>query len=317
MSGKHLTLEERYLIQAGVLGELKPSHIARQLRRDISTIRDEIKRGLDKRGQYCPHIAQGKREAAAQRSAANVKRKPEEAWEEVHRLLKKGWSPERICGRWKLIGYSWQISVPALYAGIERRGWLHLLRRRRQRRYLKQSARRAWAGSARPIHERGEDANLRIEIGHWEADTMIGCKKDKRRVLHMVERISLYWELALLRGAHSIPAAKAIKKRLSNNGIAFKTVATDRGPEFTACGTILGDKALACDAYSPNQRATNENQIGALRVDLPKGCSLDSLTPKQLRHLQETYNNMPRKCLGFRTPFEVAFNRQPRAGTRT
>ena len=108
-----------------------------------------------------------------------------------------------------------------------------------------------------------------------------------------------------------------MKRRLDGNGIAFMSVTTDRGSEFQATGDILGDKAFVCDAYSPNQRGTNENQIGMLRRDLPKGMTLDNLTHATVRKIENKYNDTPRKCLGFRTPSEVVFGHPPRVGTRS
>ena len=72
-----------------------------------------------------------------------------------------------------------------------------------------------------------------------------------------------------------------MKRRLGKNGIPFKSVTTDRGSEFTATGRVF------------------------------KG------TPAKVKALQDKYNHRPRKSLGFLTPYEVAFNRRPRVGTRT
>ena len=310
MSGPPLTLEERYLIQTALLSGMKGRQIGRELRRHHSTIYDEIERGRDGASAYCPHIGQMKREKASERSAANVRCKPEKLWCEVERRLAEGWSPEAISGRWKHLGKK-SISVPALYAGAKRRDWQGYFHRQRIRAHLKRPARRKWPGTAQSIHQRSEDANLRIESGHWEADTATGKKKDRKRLLVMVERKSLYWELALLDGTASEPTAKVMRRRLNASGLPFKTVTTDRGAEFTATGRILGKKALVCDAYSPNQRATNENQIGVLRADLPKGVSMDHLTPKQVKRLQDKHNHRPRKSLGFLTPYEAAFGKAP------
>lgn len=316
MSGTPLTLDERYLIHNAILGGLSPTRIARDIRRHRSVIYDEIKRGRDGHGRYCPHIAQARRDASALRSAANCVKKPAAVWRQIERQLKAGWSPEQISGRRRYLGQEVQVSTPAIYAAADRNDWRQHLHHAKARAGMKRPVRRPWPGKARSIDERSEDGNLRIAPGHWEADTMLGRKKDRKRLLQMVERRSLYWELVLLNGGQSVPTVRKIKRRLENNGLPFETVTTDRGAEFTASGDILGNKALACDAYSPDQRGTNENQIGVLRIDLPKGMSLDKLTPKEVRRLQEKYNHRPRKSLGFRTPYEVAFNRQPRVGTR-
>jgi transposase, IS30 family len=317
MSGSALTLEERYLIHAGTVAKLRVVDIARQLRRNRSSIYDELQRGADSAGEYCAHRGQQAREAASMRSATNVVGKSCAQWQSVKASLEKGWTPEQICGRRAWLKSAAPISFQAIYATIRRNGWEHLLASVRARRNLKRPARRPWNGSARPIQERDPDVSMRHQLGNWEADTMTGKQKDRKRLLVMCERQSLYMNMALLNGTEAKPTARLMKRRLETNGIAFLSVTTDRGSEFSATGEAMGHKAFACDAYSPNQRGTNENQIGMLRRDLPKGMTMDNLTRADVRKLEQKYNNTPRKCLGFRTPSEVAFGHLPRVGTRT
>ena len=187
----------------------------------------------------------------------------------------------------------------------------------RLRQHLKRPARRPWSGEAQSIHQRAKDVQSRIQKGHWEADTAVGKKKDAQRILMINERQSLYMELVLQRHPDAATTSASMKRRLGKNGIAFRSVTTDRGSEFTATGRVFKDKAFVCDPHAPNQRGANENQIGMMRVDLPKGMSMDHLTPANVKALQNKYNHRPRKSLGFLTPYEVAFNRRPRVGTRT
>jgi len=317
MSGTPLTLEERYLIHAGFVAGLSPAEIAKQLRRHRSVIYDERHRGLTKAGNYCPHRAQLHRDAAVARSAANSRRKPAAEWRKVERQFKRGWSPEQISGRRKLRQDRHTISIPAIYAAVERYCWQAWLHTSRLRQHLKRPARRPWNGDAQSIHLRAKDVQSRTQKGHWEADTAVGKKKDVQRILMMNERQSLYMELVLQRHPDATKTSQSMKRRLGKNGIAFRSVTTDRGSEFTATGRAFKGKAFVCDPHAPNQRGTNENQIGMMRVDLPKGVSMDNLTPAKVKKLQDKYNHRPRKSLGFLTPYEVAFNRRPRVGTRT
>lgn len=317
MSGPALTLEERYMIHAGMVAKIGVAEIATQLHRDRSSIYDELHRGADSKGKYCPHRGQRARDAASARSAANVVGKSDADWQRIKALLEKGWTPEQISGRRTYLKSTTPISFQAIYAASQRNGWGHLLSTARARRNLKRPARRQWNGSARPIQERDPDVSMRNQIGDWEADTMTGKKTDKKRLLVMCERQTLYMNLEVLADTAAKPTAQVMKRRLESNGIPFRSVTTDRGSEFWATGEVMGKKAFACDAYKPNQRGTNENQIGMLRRDLPKGMSLDNLTNMQIRELETKYNNTPRKCLGFRTPSEVAFDHPPRVGTRT
>lgn len=317
MSGSALTPEERYLIHAGMVAKFSVADIAQQLCRNRSSIYHELRRGTDSAGQYCPQRGQQARDAASMRSAANAVGKSCAQWQRVKASLAKGWTPEQISGRRAFLNSAVSISFQAIYAAVTRHGWTHLLPTARARRNLKRPARRPWSGRARPIQERDPDVAMRHQIGHWEADTMTGRKKDRKRLLVMCERQSLYINLVLLGSAEAMPTARSMNRRLKSNGIAFLSVTTDRGSEFRMTGDVMGDKAFVCDAYAPNQRGTNENQIGMLRRDLPKGMTLDTLTQAEVRKLEKKYNNTPRKCLGFRTPSEVVFGHPPRVGTRT
>ena len=317
MSRSPLTLEERYLIHAGFVAKLPYAEIANELGRDRSVIYDEYHRGRDSAGQYCPHRAQRHRNTASARSAANVRCKPVEDWQAIKQQIKQGWSPERISGRRALLQHSVPVSFQAIHTAAIRNGWVKWLYTARLRKHLKRPARRPWNGTAQSIHQRAKDVLSRIDIGHWEADTAVGKKKDMKRLLVMIERQSLYMQLALLERIEAELTAQLMKQRLDNCGVPFESVATDRGTEFRATGDVMPGKAFVCDPHAPDQRGTNENQIGMLRVDLPKGVSMENLTPRKVRRLEEKYNHMPRKCLGFLTPYEVAFNCPPLVGTRT
>ncbi|KIO96286.1 Mobile element protein [Levilactobacillus brevis] len=45
-----------------------------------------------------------------------------------------------------------------------------------------------------------------------------------------------------------------------------------------------------------------------LREYLPKGTDLDSITDRRIQAYAEQMNNRPRKCLGWKTPYEIFFN---------
>ena len=317
MSGSPLTLEERYLIQSGLVAHLPFAVIGRQLGRHRSVIYDEYHRGCDATGKYCPHRAQKHRNQASARSASNAPCKPPEQWQQIRQLLKQGWSPEQISGRRTVLEHPVPVSFQAIYLAAARNHWRHWLRRTKLRSVLLRPARRPYSGTAQPIHQRDSSALSRLQMGHWEADTAIGKKRDIQRLLVMNERQSLYMQLSLLRRVQAQLTARTMKRRLDNCGVPFESVTTDRGPEFAATGAVMVGKAFVCDPHAPNQRGTNENQIGMLRLHFPKGVSMDNLTPAKVRRIQNMYNHRPRKCLGFLTPHEVAFDCPPLVGTRS
>ena len=57
--------------------------------------------------------------------------------------------------------------------------------------------------------------------------------------------------------------------------------------------------------YSSWQRGTNENTNGLIRRYLPKGTCFKNITQKYLDIIVEQINNRPRKCLGYKTPYEI------------
>ncbi len=59
---------------------------------------------------------------------------------------------------------------------------------------------------------------------------------------------------------------------------------------------------------SPWERGTNENTNGLLRQYFPKGTDLSLITLNQIKKVQDSLNDRPRKCLNFFKPIEVFTN---------
>ena len=310
-----LTLEERYQFHNLLLADLPMGMIAVQMRRHRSVLYDEIKR-CGARQEYCPERAQQHREWTKQRSAANHPTKPAAVIEQVKAGLRQDWSPEQTHGRHTLLGMP-TMCVQAIYSLARRERMAHLLRLAQLRRARKRPASHPWRGRAKPIRERAAEVLDRTEIGHWETDTMIGKQRDVRRVLASAERQSIFAVLRRLERVDAQVTARHVVRDLRDGGLPFRSVTSDRGPEFAALGDYLPDQAYVCDARRPNQRGTNENLIGLLRQYLPKGKSLNDLTQRQLDKIQNKLNHRPRKSLGYLTPYEVMFNCPLTVGTRT
>jgi IS30 family transposase len=57
--------------------------------------------------------------------------------------------------------------------------------------------------------------------------------------------------------------------------------------------------------YHSCERGQNENANGLLRQYFPKAMGLLDVTTQQVLESVHKLNNRPRKCLGFKTPYEV------------
>ena len=53
-----------------------------------------------------------------------------------------------------------------------------------------------------------------------------------------------------------------------------------------------------------NAKQKNANKI--IRWFVPKGCSIDKFSDKEIKSFENIINNKPRKSLNYKTPLEVA-----------
>jgi IS30 family transposase len=91
------------------------------------------------------------------------------------------------------------------------------------------------------------------------------------------------------------------------------SITPDHGKEFSKhreIATALKCKVYFADAGCPWQRGTNENTNGLIRQFFPKRTSFKDVTQADLDSVNELLNKRPRKCLAWKTPFEVFFNKR-------
>jgi len=87
-----------------------------------------------------------------------------------------------------------------------------------------------------------------------------------------------------------------------------RTLTLDNGKEFAAFRQVeqaTGLRVFFADPYCAWQRGVNENTNGLLRRYYPKGTDFSQVADDELTFVVHALNNRPRKCLGYRTPFEV------------
>jgi len=95
------------------------------------------------------------------------------------------------------------------------------------------------------------------------------------------------------------------------------TITADNGKEFADHERIaqdLGIDFFFAHPYAAWERGANENMNGLIRQYIPKNRDLSSVTHNELKQIMFKLNHRPRKCLDFKSPFEVFFE-QPVALT--
>ena len=230
--------------------------------------------------------------------------------------LAMGWSPETIAGRLALDQSSMRISHEAIYRYIyflsgQKIYWhRYLVRRKHRRGRLGQrggSAVKTLQGRV-SIAERPAHVEHRKEPGHWEAD-MMGFRDRHHHLLVAQERTTRYTLMARTPNRQSPVILDQLTQWFSNLPPRLRLSLTqDNGPEFAKhhqLAAALGLKTYFCDPHSPWQKGSIENMNGRLRRQLPRKTQLDTLSQDDLAAIESHHNNMPRKCLGFRTPAEL------------
>jgi IS30 family transposase len=312
-SYSHLSCDERSEIAVLTAAGFPIGAIAQSLGRAKSTISRELKRNRLPRGGYSPRHADGAYLLRRQRHA--VIEQDERLGRFVRDRLAEGWSPEQIAGWLKASHETGLRGVcpETIYAFVYRARqkaeelWRYLTRRRRTRRPMRARRSRATISNRASIHDRPEAAANREETGHWEADLIL-CKRT-RPVLVLHERKSRVTLAARLTGktaAETIAVMMSVFRRL--DPAVRKSVTFDNDTTFAhhdLLRSMFDMTTWFCDAYASWQKGGVENANGRLRRWLPRHLDIDALDDEDLQDVVFTANLTPRKCLGYKTPFQA------------
>lgn len=312
-----LTREERYQIYSLLKAGHSPCEIARLIHRDKSTVSRELHRNCGRRG-YRPHQAQCLAAARRRGCAGNARRFGARHWRLIEQLIQRQWSPEQAAGRLGLLK-RFDISPERIYRHVlaDKAAGGRLYRQLRCQRLRKKRYGRPSRQGQMPdrvgIDARPAIVERRTRIGDWELDTVYG-KGLRRCLLSMSERRSRLTLLAKLPRKCARALARASIRLLRKLRRKVHSMTADNGREFALHKLIaqaLKTRFYFAHPYAAWERGTNENANGLLRQYLPKGTDLAAVCSATLRFIMNRLNHRPRKCLGWRTPYEVFFNLRP------
>lgn len=311
MNYRHLTLEERYKIEAWLEAGWNSRAIAETLGRHESTVSRELRRNRPTasygavRAQRC---AQERRSAASSRPRITAA-----TWREIEAKLRLEWSPEEISGRLRRKRRP-GASPERIYQHVlsdRRRGgtlWRHLRCRKRWRKRYG-TPRRQRFPNRRSIAQRPPIVDRRGRMGDWEGDT-VQFATGSAVLVTLNERCTRLVCLAKSASRKARPVTEQILSRLAPVQADVHTMTLDRGTEFAEHELIecaLDAKVYFADAHAPQQRGANEYHNRLIRQYLPRGIDLRRISDKTIQQIEDRLNQRPRKCLDYRTPLE-AFN---------
>lgn len=231
----------------------------------------------------------------------------------INDSLEQQWSPEQIAGRLKkekLISLHHETIYQYIHRDKQTGGTLYTHLRHQNKRYRKRygnAHNRTGIPNRVDIDERPEVANKRERLGDWEADTMIG-KRHKGSIVTLDERQSKLRLAAPLTSKTAKAVTKTIVSLLEPIKQFVTSITFDNGKEFSQHTTIA--QQLDCDTYFAKpyhswESGQNDNANGLLRQYFPKSMELVDVSLQQVYDAVHKLNNRPRKCLGFKTPYEA------------
>lgn len=319
---RRLTLNERIVIETLLKENKNKSYIAKHLNRNRSTITREVNTWVKKPSDdYDATIA----DFFAKQDYLNKRNKDKINTHKklklfVYKGLLSGFSPEQIGGRIKVLYPNdpvMSISYEAIYQHIyrHRQSYLgkklikllpyHHHKRRENRKFGKNRVR---IKDQVNISQRPKHVELRLEVGHWEGDLMIGIGQ-KSAIGTIVERKTRYTFIVKIENRKSITVTQQFAHILNTlPQYIRKTMTYDNGLEMANhkwLAEITGMDIFFANPYSSWERGTNENTNGLIRRFFPKGTDFNKISMKQLKQAQYSLNNRPRKILAYRTPNEI------------
>lgn len=321
MGYSHISIKERELIYLLLEENLSYAAIGKILGRSKSTISREIKRNTGSDNYYSPSEATQKYKERRKNSHAKYRLDDQRLFRFIkNKIFNQQWSPEQIANRLKLEGNALSVSYATIYRGFRagrfdyktptsiRKGSRKLRHRGRKMHYGHTKDNRGCFPVSNDIESRPLSAQTRSRFGHWEADTVIG-KRGKKCLLTLNDRKSRF----LIARKAERKNAKCINRQMIKalSGVTVKSITPDRGKEFAGHSEVTealgGVQFYFPGPHQPWQRGTNENSNGLLREYFPKGEDIGNYSSAQIKSAVNKLNKRPRKCLDWKTPYEVFY----------
>jgi IS30 family transposase len=309
----HLTLEQRYKIEAYRSIGKSLSEIGSYIGKGKDVISRELSRNSDQRsGVYKADLAQRKTDA---RHSGKAKRGDFDGIVESNILyyLTTDYSPEQIVGRAKLESKK-MVSAERIYQYIwqdkKKGGRLYRYLRSKGKKYAKRSGSKRSRGQIPnrvDIDQRPEIVEAKDRFGDLEIDLVIG-KGHRQALLTINDRATGVLFMSKVRSKEAQVIKEATMELLKDWKPFMQTITSDNGKEF-ACHQAIAEGMeidfFFAKPYHSWERGANENLNGLVRQYFPKGSEFADITQEQINHVVQTLNNRPRKRFGYKTPNEI------------
>lgn len=340
--GKHLTFENRQFIEY-LVRKSHPKKVSVKLLVDAvgsseSTIRRELKRGrviqlshdLIEYVSYSAEVAQQNYDYNASGKGPELKIANDYDFVKYveNKIINEKYSPDAVIMELKANNYinpetgerfKTRICTKTLYNYIDKGLFPNLTNKdlpregkaqKRKQRKVRRSHRNL---DSKSIWERPEEANKRLEAGHWEMDCIEGKRGNgKSCLLTMADRKTRETLIFILPDQTQESVIRVLDKLERKLGRVkfsekFKTITVDNGSEFLDFRSMEKSKLSKtkkrteiyyAHPYSSWERGTNEHTNGMIRRFIPKGSVICKIHKKEIKRIQNWLNNYPRRIFG-------------------
>jgi IS30 family transposase len=291
--------------------------IASALGRSPNTVADELKRNSYENGRYV--AARAKHKAYVRRKYAKYQGKRIQENNELRSFivlrLGQHWNPAEISGYMKdhpeLGFYASKTAIYEwLYSAWGQSYCQYLYSHRYHRKPRKSNkTNRVMIPDRIPVTKRPMAASDRVEVGHWEYDSVVSARQSHSTYVLAVavERSTRYITAAIVRNLRPKLFAESIVSQLKHKRVA--TLTTDNGIENKQHGAITkhtGAAVYFTDPYSSWQKGSVENANKMLRRYFPKGTDFATIKQMDVVYALTLINNKPRKILGYKSSSQLA-----------
>lgn len=305
---KHLSFEERFVIEKLWTSGSLVRDIASYLGRSPNTISREIQKNMVN-GIYDAKKTQLKvcqRRWRAKRQCLKVAMNGF-LIRFVEAKLKDKWSPTQISVYLKL-ELSISCSAKAIYKYIEHRGLEYRLfwRWNKKKGGPKRNKNQVANDGRKYIDSRPGTTN---QIGHFEVD-FIMSKHSPAVLLVATDRLTKHIFVTKLFNRKRPAISQAFSAMFS--GISVKSITTDNDIAFTHWAEleeIIHAPIYFCHPYHSWEKGLVENINRWIRCFVPKRRDIASVTEEDLNEILTFLNDRPRECIDFRIPSQYYYER--------
>ena len=315
MKKSHLTLEQRYQIQAYLEAGKNQSEISILIGKDKSVLSRELKRNINLKGLYKANNANQISQIRKERLKRSRKLSLDMEQDIRKILVEEQWSPKQIKGRFEKEGRS-MVSHERIYqlirqdkldGGILYKHTRHRLKHRKR----PVGGKKIVIRNKVSIDERPAIINDKLRFWDWEIDTIVGME-NKGAIVTIVERQTGFLLMKKLpKGKNAKGLADIVVAILMPYKQHVQSITSDNGTEFAEHQFItkkLNTDFFFAHAYSSWERGLNENTNKLIRQYIPKKETFERYNEQYIKEIQHKINNRPREKLKFNNPKHIFYN---------